>query len=96
MFETGSSAAFIGKVGLMALFAAIAHALNQYRTGGAKTWADRLILGFISFFFGIVTGLLVFRQFGDVYFLYGIVGVSGWMGIEMSTILKELIIKKFK
>ncbi|RTL04140.1 hypothetical protein EKK58_11165 [Candidatus Dependentiae bacterium] len=95
MIEQGT-AAFLGKVGMMALFAAVVHALNQYRTGGARSWKDIIILGIISFFFGFLTGLLTVATFGDVYMLYGVIGIAGWLGVEVSSLLTKFIVSKIK
>ena len=85
------------KLAGMALFAAIAHALNKHRTGQTKSVSDVVILGFIAFFFGIVSGLLAFTMVGgDTPTFYGVIGVAGWLGVEMSSILTNFISNKFK
>ena len=85
------------KMMAMSGFAAVAHALNQYRTGGTKKMTDITILGFIAFFFGIVSGLLVYKIVGgENTTFYGLIGVSGWLGVEMSSVLTKFISNKFK
>lgn len=84
------------KMAAMAMFASIIHAMQQYRTGGSKNRLDLFILASISFFFGIVSGLLVHHLVGEQPMLFGIIGVSGWLGIEMSSVLTNFIKSKFK
>lgn len=93
---TLSIGVFIKMIG-MALFSALIHAMKQYRTGGTKNTVDLIILGCISFFFGIVSGLLAYATVGgDSPMLFGVIGVSGWLGVEMSSILTVLIKNKLK
>jgi hypothetical protein len=97
MGDTALSTGVVIKMIGMSAFAAIAHALNQYRSGGTKKMTDLLILGFIAFFFGIVSGLLVFQLVGgETPTFYGLIGVSGWLGVEMSSILTKFITNKLK
>lgn len=80
------------KHGTIALFGAIAHAINAHRAGESKTFLDFILLTILSSFSGIIFALLAVHMFEDGYITLAIAGSGGYIGVEgLSMISKKLV-----
>lgn len=85
-------AAMFVKHGLIALFGALAHAINAHRNGESKGFLDFALLTVLSSFSGIVFALLAVHFFEDGYITLAIAGSGGYIGVEgLSLVSKKLV-----
>lgn len=81
----------------MAIIGAIAHAINQHRTGKSKGLLDFFLLAVMSSFFGVMFGFLaVGLAPANEYFTMAAAGVGGWLGIESMGLIMVYINKIVK
>lgn len=76
------------KIGLMAIFGGLAHAINAHREGKSRTPADFILLTLMSSFFGFIIGFIGLSLFKEnIYAIMAMSGVGGWLGVESKTML---------
>ena len=73
--------------GALAIFGALAHAINAHRNGKSKGWLDFLLLTIMSSFSGVVFALLALHLFDNQYMTLAASGAGGFLGVEGLTIL---------
>lgn len=73
--------------GVLALFGALAHAINAHRTGQTKGFLDFVALIILSSFSGVIFALLALHTFDSQYITLAASGSGGFLGIEGVTFL---------
>ena len=68
--------------GAIALFGAVAHAINAHRTGKSKGVVDFVLLTIMSSFSGVVFALTALYIFDSQYFTLAAAGAGGFLGVE--------------
>lgn len=92
MIETIATffSSMIAKIGAMATFGALAHAINAKREGRTRTFGDFILLWIMSSFFGVVLALIAASVFGEESLIvYGMAGTGGWLGSETTAFLRQ-------
>lgn len=79
--------ATICKHGILAIFGALAHAINVHRSGGSKGLVDFILLSIMSSFSGVIFALLALQFFNNEYLTLAAAGSGGFLGIEGLTVL---------
>lgn len=78
------------KIGAMALFGALANAINSHRNGKTRSTIDFFMLWTMSSFFGFIIGFIGLSLFKEnIYAIMAMSGTGGWLGIETTGLLKE-------
>lgn len=70
------------KHGIIALFGAMAHAINAHRKGTSKGILDFLLLTVMSSFSGVIFALLALQFFHNEYLTLAAAGSGGFLGVE--------------
>ena len=81
------------KHGLIALFGALAHAINAHRKGESKSFLDFILLTVLSSFSGIIFALLAVHMFEDGYITLAITGAGGYIGVEGLTLVSKKLVQ---
>ena len=82
---------------IIAVFGGIANAINKHRNGQSKTMLDFILLTIMSSFFGVIFGLLAISFYPtSEYLTMAVAGTGGWLGIESTGIIINIIQKRFK
>ena len=79
--------ATILKHGVLAVFGAIAHAINVHRSGGSKGIMDFILLAIMSSFSGVIFALVALQFFSNEYITLAAAGSGGFLGVEGLTVL---------
>jgi len=86
-----ASTSLVFKHGLLALFGAIAHAINAHRMGKTKNFLDFVLLTVLSSFSGVIFALIALHTFDNEYLTLAAAGSGGFLGVEgMSIILNRI------
>lgn len=83
--------ATICKHGILAVFGALAHAINVHRNGGSKGLLDFTLLSVMSSFSGVIFALVALQFFNNEYITLAAAGSGGFLGIEGLTVLASKI-----
>lgn len=75
------------KHGFLALFGALAHAINMHRNGQSKGFMDFVLLAVMSSFSGVIFALLALQFFNNEYITLAAAGSGGFLGVEGLTVL---------
>lgn len=81
----------VTKHGFLAVFGALAHAINVHRNGGSKGFTDFLLLAVMSSFSGIIFALVALQFLQNEYLTLAAAGSGGFLGVEGLTVLAEKI-----
>lgn len=73
--------------GLLAVFGAVAHAINAHRRGQSKGLMDFFLLTLMSSFSGVVFSLLALHFFDNQYMTLAAAGAGGFLGVEGLAVL---------
>lgn len=87
---TSFLSSMVAKIGLMAIFGGLAHAINAHREGKSRNASDFILLAIMSSFFGFIIGFIGMSLFKEnIYILMAMSGVGGWLGVESKTLLQS-------
>lgn len=81
----------VAKHGFLAIFGAIAHAINAHRSGKSKGILDFLMLTILSSFSGVLFSLIALYLFDNQYITLAAAGSGGYLGVEGLTLLTTKI-----
>lgn len=82
----------VAKIGLMAIFGGIAHAINAHREGKSHNPVDFILLAIMSSFFGFLIGFIGISLFKEnIYAIMAMSGVGGWLGVESKSLLQSWV-----
>lgn len=93
MSEPVSTFAFTSVIahGFLAIFGALAHAINAQRTGKTKGLLDFCLLTIMSSFSGVIFALVALHLFDNEYITLAAAGSGGFLGVEGLSILSGKI-----
>lgn len=83
--------ATICKHGILAVFGALAHAINVHRSGGSKGVVDFCLLTIMSSFSGIIFALIALQFLHNEYLTLAAAGSGGYLGVEGLSVLASKI-----
>lgn len=94
------AASSLVKHGALAVFGAVAHAINAHRLGRSKGLIDFLLLTILSSFSGVLFALAALYFFENQYITLAAAGSGGFLGVEGLTMLtqkiKDMLASNFK
>ena len=77
----------IVKHGILAVFGALAHAINVHRNGESKGVTDFVLLTLMSSFSGVIFALIALQFLHNEYLTLAAAGSGGFLGVEGLTVL---------
>lgn len=83
--------------GLIALFGALAHALEAHRNGTSKTMNDFIALLLMASFSGVIFGLVGLHMFEhQLYISHALAGTGAFLGVEGMSLVTKYLSDKIK